>query len=81
MEERELFKEIINKSLETNDMFLFNMFVASLISADNNQTDEEVKKNCKSIETLIDILGDYPDNEKFQKNRQQLIDYNKMYLK
>lgn len=78
---KERFKEIINKSLEENDMSVFNMFVASLISAHSNATDEEIEKNCKLIGFLINVLNAYPNNDKLQKNRQQLIEYNKMYLK
>lgn len=81
MEERELFKKIIDKSLETSDMNVFNMIVVSLISSDNNVTTEEIRKNCKSIQILIDILNDYPNIDRLQKNRKQLIQYNNMYLK
>lgn len=81
MRERELFKKIIDKSLKTNDMAVFNMMVVALISSHNNVTKEEIKKNCKSIDILIDILNDYPDVDKLRKNREQLMEYNEMYLK
>lgn len=81
MEERELFKNLINKSLQDDDMSVFNFVVGSLISADNNVTEEEIKKNCKSIQILIDVLSNYPENDKLHKNKQQLIQYNNMYLK
>lgn len=81
MEERELFKNVIDQSLKMNDMVIFCILVASLITADNNVTEKEIKKNCKSIQILIDILNDYPSNDELQKTRQQLIQYNKIYSK
>lgn len=77
----ELFQDIINKSLEIDDMSVFNMMVVSLISSYNNVTEEEIEKNCNSIEILIEVLSKYSYNNKLQKNRQQLIAYYDMYSK
>jgi hypothetical protein len=79
--EKELFKKIIDESIAENNMSTFYMLFVSLISYDNNMEESEIKENCRLIDILINLLNDYPNNKELQKNRRQLIEYNKIYSK
>lgn len=79
MKEREIFKTIIDNSIKENEMFIFNMIIASMISYDNNITEEEIKENCRLIDVMIESIEEYTDNKRLQDVKGKLIEYNKKY--
>jgi len=62
-----------------NDMSTMYMFFVSLISYDNNLTNDEIKRNCEILNELIKVLSDYSDNKELQDIKEKAIKYNEKY--
>lgn len=77
---KKAFKEIIDDAVLNGMTTLYMVFV-SLISYDNNRTKDEIKQNCETINTLIEVLENYPNNKELQDIKEKLINYNKKYSK
>lgn len=71
-DKKEKFEQLIKRAIKDNNMEVLYMLVATLISADNNLTEEELTENCKDINILVEVLENYKD---LQEIREMLIDY------
>jgi hypothetical protein len=71
-DEQKMFEKLVEKASKENNMEILYLLVMTLITADNNLTEEELTENCRQIDMLIEILENYKD---LQEIRDMLIDY------
>jgi len=75
---KKAFKEIVDDAVLNGMTTLYMVFV-SLISYDNNLTEDEIKRNCGILDELIEILSYYPNNKELQDIKEKAIKYNEKY--
>jgi len=75
----DFFKELVDCAVKEDMAILYSTFI-SLISYDNNRTNEDIQNNCELLKSLINVLDNYPDNEKLQDIKDKAIHYNKKYI-
>jgi len=61
---KEFFTNMIEDALLNNDMSIVYMVFVSLISANSNKTNDDIKKNCESLVKLINVLSNYTNLRK-----------------
>lgn len=72
MDNKETFEQLLKEATKENNMEILYMLVMSLITLNNNLTQEELVENLKHIEMLIRAMEDYKD---LQNLREKLINY------
>ena len=77
---KEFFTNMIEDALLNNDMSIVYMVFISLISANSNKTNDDIKKNCESLVKLINVLSNYTNDSKLQDIKEKAIKYNEKYL-
>jgi len=77
---KEFFTDMIEDALSNNNMSIVYMVFTSLISANSNKTNNDIKKNCESLVELIDVLSNYPNNSNLQDIKEKANKYNEKYL-
>ena len=77
---KEFFKDMIEDALLNNDMSIVYMVFTSLISANSNKTNNDIKRNCESLVELIDVLSNYSNSHELQNIKEKAIKYNEKYL-
>ena len=72
MDNKKTFEQLLKEATKENNMEILYMLVISLITSNNNLTQEELDENLKNIDMLIEIMKEY---EELQNLRQKLINY------